>query len=302
VLFLGSGLGREAVPSLKTGNDLCEDLTRELGVLSTSTNLPELLQYLKNQEAGSDRPVRNWLETSLLHRGVKTAEPGGAHFLTLALPSRRILTTNFDLLLDRAASIALPASDWFATSSCETYDRYSREAPRTAFVCGKIHGSFHPAEVTDIVATTDDYIDAYQSSPWREWLRQHIRTERIVFVGYSLRDFTTWTSYFSSILDFRRETWPHSLVAPSQCQHELKFWINYNIQYVPLKAHEFLIATHQLLGTLERDNNPVHAAAALWMVKPEEARAPLKALQTRFGYPNLGLTIQRVILDSMSLP
>jgi len=297
--FLGSGFGKEAVPALKTGGELCDDLVSQLGVADKSTGLAELLQYLKNQEVGSDRPVRAWLETQLLHTGSTIAEPGGAHFLILTLPSRRILTTNFDLLLDRAANVALRTSDWYATSSKETYEKFTREAPRNAIVCGRLHGSFNPIETTELVATTDDYIEEYRTSDWRGWLEEHIRTERMVFVGYSLRDFTIWTSFFSSILKFPKETWPHALVGPSVCPHEAKFWSAYKIQYVPLKAHEFLIATHHVLGTLDYGQNPVYAAAAFWNVIPAEANPRLLALQTHFGYPDLALTIHRVIRDDV---
>jgi len=191
----------------------------------------------------------------------------------------------------------LSPDEWFTTSKAPQYEQYSSTAPGHAIVCGRIHGSFHPAEVADMVATTDDYIKAYRESDWRAWLELQLRSERIVFVGYSLRDFTTWTSYFSSILDFPKETLPHALVSPSRCEHERKFWSKYHIQYVPLMAYEFLIALHFLLGSLGSANNATYAAAACWKITIPEARVRLAVEHANLGYPDLGLTIQRIIRD-----
>jgi hypothetical protein len=45
VIFLGSGFGQEAVPPLKTTEQLAEELRKQLGLKNEGEDLAELLQY-----------------------------------------------------------------------------------------------------------------------------------------------------------------------------------------------------------------------------------------------------------------
>src|SRR5215471_9451928 len=99
VIFIGSGLGKEAIPPLRTSTELIADLRKELEVGDSGETLAELLQYLKNRESGTTRGVVSWLRQKLGHG---QSAPGGAHYLLLSLPLNEILTTNYDLLLNGA--------------------------------------------------------------------------------------------------------------------------------------------------------------------------------------------------------
>lgn len=260
VVFIGAGFGKEAIPPLKTAAELTKELRDELGVSADSgEGLSELLQYLKNQSAGSKRSVVEWLRKKLLH---DSNDPGGAHYLLLHLSSQEFITTNYDSLLVKAARkiqgyTLTPVDDPGSYQS--TLDRIkgrNREA-----VLGRIHGAYESED--RLVATTDDYIHNYtQQKKWPQILEERLRNRRVIFIGYSLRDFTTWTSYISMLVEWGNNKYPHVMVAPTQSTHVTTFWSNYGIQYIPLKAHQFLIGLHDRLNNLENVETVAFSAAA----------------------------------------
>jgi hypothetical protein len=262
IFFLGSGFGREALPALPTGGDLASSLIAELRVEDGHTGLAELLQYLKNANANSAQSVSEWLKERLFHSGATIASPGGAYYLLLSLRTREILTTNYDLLLRRAAPDALKPDDWKEAVSVADYQRMLQRYP-SATVCGYVHGSFDESGLATLIATTDDYITLFRQSRWLKYLSQRFQTTSCVFIGYSLRDFTTWTSFISAIFSDPKRIPPHVMVSPSGSEHERDFWQKYNIKHVPLKAYQFLIALHEQLGTLNNNAAPAAAAASL---------------------------------------
>src|SRR5688572_29671653 len=83
VIFLGSGFGKEAVPPLKTGEQLAAVLRTQLNVKDQGEDLAELLQYLQNSWASSRKDVIAWLKKQLSYEESKT---GGAYRLLLELP------------------------------------------------------------------------------------------------------------------------------------------------------------------------------------------------------------------------
>jgi SIR2-like domain len=158
------------------------------------------LQYYKNSEVGTYRSMRDWLEKNIGRSATKTSVPGGGHYLLLSLPTREYVTTNYEVLLETAAAQVLQAGQWNTTTSAKQYGYHVDSDPITKKVYGKVHGSFDGAGTAAIIATTDDYIQEYMKPRWRTKIRDLVRKRRIVFIGYSLRDFTTWSSYVSAIL------------------------------------------------------------------------------------------------------
>jgi SIR2-like domain len=294
IVFLGSGFGKEALPPLKTGGELADGLRALLKVSSYAPGLPELLQYLKNQEAESDRMVHDWLEAQL-HCGPKSiAQPGGAHFLLLQLPIAEILTTNYDMLLADAAK-RLGSLVFVETYSPSEYqEALTTCSDRKKVVCGMLHGSF--ANRSKLVATTDDYIDNYTRKEWVTLMTHFVTNRRIVFVGYSLRDFNSWTSHVTALMQAKRETWPHAMVSPPTSDHDHHFWPRYNIQFIPLKGREFLIGLHAALGTLEYEDNALSAAAACRELSLDETRHRLEEERVAYRY-NLTQAALRCIQD-----
>lgn len=295
LIFVGSGFGKEALPPIKTGAELAEDIRQEFNIPNSGEELAELLQYLQNKFSGSKRKVIAWLKQRLLHN---VSRPGGAFRLLLDLPCKEYLTTNFDsLLLDAAREVnyRFLVVDDPGSYVPNVRDAFSQE--RTG-VLGRLHGAFENEE--KIVAMTDDYITNYTSgNKWRELLQTFFREKTVVFIGYSMKDFTTWTSYISMFVEWRRNMLPHILVAPVESSHIKTFWSNYGIQYVPLKAHQFLIAVHDKLGNLETREDLVIAAAAACLGKGyNETEKEIDEKHSRSPYPTKTLTAKKMIMES----
>ncbi|HEX3068717.1 MAG TPA: SIR2 family protein [Thermoanaerobaculia bacterium] len=171
--------------------------------------------------------------------------------MLLRLPSEGILTTNYDTLIEDAAIEG--GRPLRVVTDGDAFNRASSKRDNEVTVLGYLHGSFRRNR--ELVATTDDYINSYARSGarWRDLLRTIFRTRTVVFIGYSLRDFTTWTSYISTRLSTRQQANSrrvHLMVAPNASPHFHAFWKRYGVKYVPLTAGQFLTAVHAKLGTL----------------------------------------------------
>lgn len=297
VIFFGSGFGKEAVPSLKTGGELSEVLRKELDLDDNGENLAELLQYYKNTLAGSNKRVVDWLKVNLLHG---KSEPGGAYRLLLELPSKIFLTTNFDSLMLKASrkmNYDLVAVDDPQSFNSVYTDVKSK--PRSG-ILGRLHGAFETQE--KMVFTTDDYIDWYTETgkQWRDLFEGLLRDKRIVFIGYSLRDFTNWTSFISVFKKWPKSMEPHALVSPAISKYYGPFWDNYSIKYIPLKAYQFLIAIHDRLGNLEDGDEseiPIAAVAACAGKTFEDAKKEIETRQFKNHYPKLNMAAIQMIME-----
>lgn len=289
VFFIGSGCGKEAVPPVKTASELAQSARTRLDIEDNGEGLAELLQYIKNDFAGSHAAVVKWLRTELAH---DSAKPGCAHELLLRLPVNEYLTTNYDALLSKAAqesgitlvTVDDPGSFLITAKSSKTL--------------GRLHGSFENAGA--VVATTDDYIALFTSGDtrWRDLLLQLLRSRTVVFIGYSLRDFTTWTSYISTRIVWAKEMPPHVLVAPAVGSHMATFWRGLGIQYVPLTAARFLVGLHIALGSFPTDESVAIAAfGATKGLTAGVARTSLEEFRRRNHDPNLGVAAARHISE-----
>lgn len=289
VIFIGSGFGKEAVPPLSTGEQLASLLRTELDVKDNGEDLAELLQYLQNSWAGSRKDMITWLKKRLSY---EESKPGGAYRLLLGLPANEFLTTNYDPLLSSAAlQIGYLLNVIDHPESYKTSAAQYRNKKKIG-VLGRLHGGFGTAEEY-IVATTNDYIENYNERGygWTDLLQQHFRDRRMIFIGYSIRDFTTWTSLIT-VLQKSKESrggiHTHFLVSPIQSHHYSNFWNHYNISHIPLKAYQFLAATHKLLGNLDdkSDNEEIaiSAAAACARKTYEEFLPELEVYRKQHSY------------------
>jgi hypothetical protein len=294
IIFIGSGFGKEAIPPLATGGQLESQLRTDLNIDDTGEGLAELLQYLQNKSVGAKRVVVTWLKQHLLH-GVSM--PGGAHRMLLGLPCREFLTTNYDSLLIEA-SRRIPNYTLTPIDDPGTYESYKADArvrENEAILC-RLHGAFESED--RLVATTDDYIKNYVANDrhWRDIVQTILRNRTLVFIGYSLRDFTTWSSYISIFSKWRGSMPPHVMVSPVSSSHITTFWGNYGIQYVPLKAFQFLIGLHDRLGSLETNEATAVAAAAACLEETCEDAAPrIEKFQRDFGYSQLLMAALRIV-------
>jgi hypothetical protein len=264
ILFIGSGFGKEAVPPLRTADGLSALLRNELKIKENGENLSELLQYLENSNVESRKTVISWLKKNLLHGKSK---PGGAYYLLLQLPFHEFLTTNYDHLLADAAltlGYALEPIDDSHSYKVNAKDYKNRT---NAGVLGRLHGGF--GNERNIVSTTDDYIERFISggNGWADLLKDFLKERTIIFIGYSLRDFTTWTTLISVLADYKKNIYPHYLVSPIDTPHYTEFWKHYGLIHIPLRAHQFLIGLHDRMGTLQSREDVAIAAAAAYSKK-----------------------------------
>lgn len=291
VFFLGSGFGKESHPALRTAGELAERARAALDIKENGESLAEVLQYFKNSRGGAHTKLVEWLKGELLYGN---SQPGGAHYLLLHLPVREYITTNYDtLLLDASKKVdnrtLLPVSDpgTFAGT----------KHPATVALLAQMHGSFH--NETAIVACTDDFIDLLRADLWRELIEETLRGRTVVFLGYSLRDFTTWTSYVSVLLRHYKSMPPHVLVSPASGPHLHVYWQKYHVQYVALTAGHFLVGLHDALGLLDSSEDIAIAAAAVALRKPlAEAKQIVVDEQKAHRYKDLTLAALRLVEEA----
>lgn len=297
VIFLGSGFGKEAIPPLKTGEQLALMLRTELNLEDHGEDLSELLQYLQNLRAGSKVGVIDWLKSQLYY---DASSPGGAHRLLLELPTNEFLTTNYDSLL--AAAARQMGYNLIIADTPKSYNIGIRQYrnKEKAGVLGRLYGGFDNNE-GNITVTTNDYVASYNDNGrgWADILREYFSTRRVILIGYNIRDFTTWTSFVSVLKEGKMGLHSHFLISPINSNHFSDFWRQYNITHIPLKAHQFLIAIHNLLGNLTSDSAPeeiaIAAAAAYHGKIYEEFIQELEIYKKQFSYPSKRLTALKLL-------
>jgi len=211
---------------------------------------------LKNHFSRSDEDLSDWLKRALLHG---RARPTMTHRLLLELPTRELLTTNYDTLIQDAAT-SIPGFTLHVLDDPKTWPVTPPSPTGKEAYLGCLHGGFGARW---LVATTDDYIEHYRrvGKRWMKLLGELFGSRVVIFIGYSLRDFTTWTSYISARLRKGRAVHGHFMVAPNASDHVINYWQWYGVGYVALTAREFVIALHRKLGTFYRD--PMTAAAVV---------------------------------------
>jgi len=125
-----------------------------------------------------------------------------------------------------------------------------------------------------------------------------LRDKRIIFIGYSLRDFTTWTSFISVFTEWPNNMNPHALISPTSSKHYGPFWDHYNIKYIPLKAYQFLIAVHDSLGNLDKNKDISLAAASACSGKSyDETLRAAETLMIENHYPSIDIAAIKMIMD-----
>jgi hypothetical protein len=184
-------------------------------------------------------------------------------------------------------------------SSFESNYDYTKSRNQTGLL-GRLRGAFDNQE--NLMATTDDYISQATSKHynWQKLLGEFFRTRQVIFIGYSLKDFTTWTSYVSVFNESYKSV--YSPIFVSSAGHNLDyanfFWSKYNIRYVPLKAYQFLIAIHEQLGNLEKNEQIAISALASCLGKTyDEAKKEVEIQRKLWSYRSLAITAIKMSAD-----
>lgn len=296
IIFFGSGMAKEAIPPLPTSGDLAIDLREKLDINDNGENLPELFQFLLNDFAGSKKRITEWLSEKLF---ITNSSSGGAYQLLLQLPTKLYITTNFDLLLDDASKeLGYTLRDIDEPSNIPTILKEIQSSEKTKVV-GRIHGSFNKRE--NIIVTTDDFItwDQKAGNHWKEYFKEFVKDKRVIFIGYSLRDFTTWQSFISVFFNYPGHMYPHALISPNDSRHYKPFWNKYSIKYIPLTAYQFLITVHDFLGNLcdEKEEICIAAAAAHLKIRYSETQQYLLNVMADNHYSSITKSMTKILMD-----
>jgi hypothetical protein len=199
-LFLGAGANAgiksksgESCPFAKELSEwICRDL---LASPDTDVNIDDAVEMARHKLG--DKVVNDYLYEKLVQ-----FEPGAAHLALVQLPWADIFTTNFDLLVEKAAKFVgiTPAGDVRAIFSSTTS---LSSFPESNILYYKLHGSIDVANSDQgrLILTKADYrfYELFRK-PLFKRLRADLLSKTFVFVGYSLGD-----PNFRAILDDCRE-------------------------------------------------------------------------------------------------
>ena len=174
VLFVGAGVG---APDLPSGRQLAEELLQMAGYVGELMPLAEAAQYYcQHCDGGQRRRLMRFLRKRLL----SCRYPTKAQRLVASIPYfKSIVTTNYDLLLDRALNV---------TPIVEDSDlAYWVEGERQLV---KLHGCI--TRPNTIVITKEDYAK-FLAHRLNGLLCSHLRslmaTRTVIFIGYGLDDY-----------------------------------------------------------------------------------------------------------------
>ncbi len=179
VLFVGSGVSLDAPANLPSYPALVEQLADEQGVdpPKPKTPLVGFLGNLQDRESAHERTLQMMSSTNADCNETHKAIMRIAH----ATKTPRIVTTNYDVLLEKAAS-----------SLSMDIDRIYRgpALPLGSSFDGivHLHGDIH-SRPDEIILDDRDYAQAYLLESWASrFLVEKFRHYSVLFVGYGISD------------------------------------------------------------------------------------------------------------------
>ncbi|RYQ20462.1 SIR2-like domain containing protein [Bifidobacterium pseudolongum subsp. pseudolongum] len=179
VLFVGSGVSLDAPANLPSYPALVEQLADEQGVdpPKPKTPLDGFLGNLQDRESAHERTLQMMSSTNADCNETHKAIMRIAH----ATKTPRIVTTNYDVLLEKAAS-----------SLSMDIDRIYRgpALPLGSSFDGivHLHGDIH-SRPDEIILDDRDYAQAYLLESWASrFLVEMFRHYSVLFVGYGISD------------------------------------------------------------------------------------------------------------------
>lgn len=242
-LFLGAGINAgvrnsdgDACP---LGQDLSNWICKDL-LFSPETKVPldEAVEIARHKLGV--KPVSDYIYDKLA-----SFAPGAAHLAAVQLPWDVIYTTNFDLLIERAATqgkVKTAGTIKTVLTSTASLSAFSE----SDVLYYKLHGTIDLANTSDgrLILTKADY-RFYEDfkRPLFGRLRTDLLSRTFLFVGYSLSD----PNFRAVLEDCRQELGVQAFPLSYAIQHDFSsvqevFWRDkYNIQLIRADATEFLI-------------------------------------------------------------
>lgn len=242
-LFLGAGVnaGIKNADGIKCplGQELSDWICKDL-LLSPETKVPldEAVEMARHKLGV--KPVNDYIYDKL-----SSFVPGAAHLALVQLPWDVIYTTNFDLLVERAATqghVKAAGAIKTVLTSTASLSMFSE----SDVLYYKLHGTIDLANTSDgrLVLTKADY-RFYEDfkRPLFGRLRTDLLSRNFLFVGYSLSD----PNFRAVLEDCRQELLVQAFPLSYAIQHDFSsvqeaFWRDkYNIQLIRADATEFLV-------------------------------------------------------------
>lgn len=246
-LFLGAGvnvgIASPAGVTCPLGSELsdwiCRDLLRSPETVVPLDEAAEMARHAFGERAFNE----------YLFKEFEQFQPGAVHLGLVQLPWDKIFTTNFDLLIERAAESGKvqPAGYIRAIGNTTTDVSVLAEEDIPYF---KLHGSIDMAntEAGRLILTKKDYREYEKfKKPLFKRLKADLESRTFLFLGYSLSD-----TNFRSVLDDCREelgaqTLPRSYaVIKHFTSLQQQYWREkYNIELIQADATEFVETLRQ---------------------------------------------------------
>jgi hypothetical protein len=236
VVLCGAGVS-SSEGGLPSGSQLAQELAQRaaLGDVS-SISLPEVAQAYE---------LEMGLQSLLAYITSRVEEPRGAplrtHHLIATLPFKRIITTNWDNLLEEALR---EAGKPFVKVVRDSDIAYTDEEKVLLI---KLHGSIEQKD--SIVITGDDYYDVLARRPETAALvRSYFSTKTLLFLGFGLADDDFKRQYQEVVRHLGAHKRRAYAVQLDPSPLTVKFWERKNVQIIDADATQFLEALKEQLG------------------------------------------------------
>ncbi len=220
VLFVGAGVSIDAPANLPTYNKLVHQLADEQGVNRPADKaaLDAFLGKLPDRESAHERTLQLMssedADCNETHKAIMR--------IAKAMKTPRIVTTNYDVLLEKAAA-----------SLAMNIDRIYRgpALPLGSSFDGivHIHGDIH-SRPDEIILDDRDYAKAYLQDSWAaRFLTEMFRNYSVLFIGYGMSDPIMRYLTLGGI----SQDHPHFALSAEDSTEEHKSWNERGITTIP---------------------------------------------------------------------
>ncbi|MCP4542430.1 MAG: hypothetical protein GY832_35350 [Chloroflexi bacterium] len=244
VLFCGAGISASK-GGLPSGTQLAQELAHRasLGDMS-GLPLPDVAQAYELERG------HHSLISYLIDRIDSPAYvPLRSHHLIAALPFKRIITTNWDNLLEDAFKQARRPFEKIVRDESVAY----ASEEKTMLI--KLHGSIEQKDT--LVVTGDDYYDVFTRLPEiANLVRSYFATKTLLFVGFGLADEDFKRLYHEVVRNLGKHKRRAYAVQLDPNSITVKYWQQKNVEIINADATEFLEALHTQLSEADPPDRP----------------------------------------------
>jgi len=218
IYFIGSGIS--APSGFPTWKSLLEPMVRDLDFqISDSDDLTEIAQYIVNGYTGNKGP----LLTNLLSVFKTPKNPNSYHDILARTNIKKIWTTNFDLLLEKAFH-----SFNIETEIITNDNDFLKGSTDKQVQIVKMHGCVD-RNPEDIVFVQEDYEDFFINKPAvASQLQTDLLNNSFLFIGYSFGDSNLKNILIATRRLSKKKTRPHFLIQIRDLKNTQKqiLWCN----------------------------------------------------------------------------